>query len=95
MAEHLLLDRNLFLTRFGSSDPNNRVLRRLHALVTANPQWLADNAVEWLEDLVHWLFDSGKAPGRPVWQLQGGEARDVPVPRALHSSPTSPCCSLR
>ena len=64
MAEHLLLDRNLFLTRFGSSDPNNRVLRRLHALVTADEQWLADNAVEWLEDVVHWLFDSGKTPGR-------------------------------
>ena len=64
MPEHLLLDRNLFLTRFGSSDPNNRVLRRLHALATANQQWLADNAVEWLEDLMHWLFDSGKVPGR-------------------------------
>ena len=61
--DHLLLDRNLFLTRFGSSDPNNRVLRRLHALVSAEDQWLADNGIEWLEDLVHWLFERGRAPG--------------------------------
>ncbi|MDP1825984.1 MAG: hypothetical protein Q8L48_22155 [Archangium sp.] len=63
MADHLLLDRNLFLTRFGSSDPNNRVLRRLHGLVTADDAWLADNGIEWLEDVVHWLFERGQAPG--------------------------------
>ncbi len=64
MSEHLLLDRNTFLTRFGSSDPSNRVLRRLHSLATVEAAWLEDNAVEWLEDLVHWLFDRGEAPGR-------------------------------
>lgn len=63
MSDHLLLDRNTFLTRFGSSDPNNRVLRRLHALVAAEAGWVADNALEWLEDLVHWLFERGQAPG--------------------------------
>lgn len=60
---HLLLDKNTFLTRFGSSDPNNRVLRRLHALVVADDAFLASNGIEWLEDLVQWLFDRGEAPG--------------------------------
>lgn len=60
---HLLLDRNTFLTRFGSSDPNNRVLRRLHELVAVEEPWLVDNSVEWLEDLVDWLFARGEAPG--------------------------------
>ena len=64
MDQHLLLDKNTFLTRFGSSDPNNRVLRRLHGLATIDAAWLADNAVEWLEDLVDWLFEPGRAPGR-------------------------------
>lgn len=64
MAAHLLLERNTFLTRFGSTDPHNRVLLRLHALVSAEESWLADNAVEWLEDLVHWLFARGEAPDR-------------------------------
>ena len=63
MPGHLLLDRNLFLTRFGSSDPGNRVLRRLHALVSADEEWVKDNAVEWLEDLADWLFERGQAPG--------------------------------
>ena len=58
-----MLDRNTFLTRFGSSDPNNRVLRRLHALATADEAWLASNGLEWLEDLVQWLFERGEAPG--------------------------------
>lgn len=62
--DHLLLDKNTFLTRFGSTDPNNRVLRRLHALATADQEWLAANGLEWLEDLVHWLFERGEAPGR-------------------------------
>ena len=64
LSEHLLLDKNTFLTRFGSSDPHNRVLRRLHSLATVDAAWLEDNSVEWLEDLVSWLFDRGEAPGR-------------------------------
>ncbi|MFZ5439086.1 MAG: gliding motility protein [Myxococcota bacterium] len=56
---NLLLDRNTFVTRFGSSDSNDRVLRRLHALVTAE----AAADVEWLEDLVDWLFERGAVPG--------------------------------
>ncbi len=64
LDQHLLLDRNTFLTRFGSNDPNNRVLRRLHSLATVDAAWLKDNSVEWLEDLVDWLFESGEAPGR-------------------------------
>lgn len=63
MSDHLLLDKNTFLTRFGSSDPRNRVLRRLHALVSVEPAWLADNPIEWLEDLTAWLFERGTAPG--------------------------------
>lgn len=63
MSDHLLLDKNTFLTRFGSSDPRNRVLRRFHALVSVDAAWLADNAIEWLEDLTAWLFERGKAPG--------------------------------
>ncbi len=64
MSDHLLLDRNLFLTRFGSSDPDNRVLGRLHALVAIDDAQLQDGAIEWLEDLVAWLFERGEAPGR-------------------------------
>ncbi len=59
----MLLDRNTFLTRFGSSDPNNRVLRRLHELVAISDAQLTDSPVEWLEDLVDWLFERGTAPG--------------------------------
>ncbi len=61
LEPHLLLDKNTFLTRFGSSDPNNRVLRRLHALASADD---TGNGIEWLEDIVHWLFERGEAPGR-------------------------------
>ncbi len=61
LETHLLLDKNTFLTRFGSSDPNNRVLRRLHALASAGEP---NNGIEWLEDIVHWLFERGEAPGR-------------------------------
>ncbi|MDP2269573.1 MAG: gliding motility protein [Archangium sp.] len=63
MDPHLLLDRNTFLTRFGSSDPNNRVLRRLHALASADDTGNG-NGIEWLEDIVQWLFERGEAPGR-------------------------------
>ncbi|MFT3711262.1 MAG: hypothetical protein QM817_26830 [Archangium sp.] len=67
MPENLLLDRNTFLTRFGSSDPNNRVLRRLHALVSVEQQsdaLIGEGAIEWLEDLVDWLFERGGVPGQ-------------------------------
>lgn len=70
LDSHLLLDRNTFLTRFGSSDPNNRVLRRLHELATAEEAWLEQNGVEWLEDLVDWLFDRGEAPGRHAGETE-------------------------
>ncbi len=63
MSDHLLLDKNTFLTRFGSSDPRNRVLRRLHSLVSVDAGWLADNSIEWLEDLTAWLFERGQVPG--------------------------------
>ncbi len=63
VPEHLLLERNTFLTRFGSSDPANRVLRRLHALVSVDDAHIAANALEWLEELVDWLFERGTAPG--------------------------------
>lgn len=70
MESHLLLNRNTFLTRFGSSDPNNRVLRRLHELATAEAAWLEQNGLEWLEDLVHWLFERGEAPGRQAGETE-------------------------
>lgn len=60
----LLLDRHTFLTRFGASDGRNRALLRLHALVTADPAWIEANGVEWLEELVSWLFERGEVPGR-------------------------------
>lgn len=66
-SENLLLDRNTFLTRFGSSDPNNRVLRRLHALVSAEQKGdvlIGEGAIEWLEELVEWIFESGEIPGQ-------------------------------
>lgn len=55
----LLLNKHTFVTRFGSSDPRNAVLTRLHALVTAG----ADDGLEWLQDLMDWLFESGSVPG--------------------------------
>lgn len=63
MADHLLLDKNTFLTRFGVTDPRNRVLRRLHVLLVADPSYVADNPIEWLEDLTAWIFERGRAPG--------------------------------
>lgn len=63
MADHLLLDKHTFVTRFGVSDPRNRVLRRLHALLVVDPTYLADNPIEWLEDLTAWIFERGHAPG--------------------------------
>lgn len=60
----LLLDRNTFLTRFGASDPSNRVLRRLHALVALDDAAVSDRGVEWLEDVMDWIFQSGRVPSR-------------------------------
>lgn len=56
----LLLNKHTFVTRFGSSDPRNAVLTRLHALVT---EPAADDGLEWLQDLMDWLFESGAVPG--------------------------------
>ncbi|MFO0600671.1 MAG: gliding motility protein [Myxococcaceae bacterium] len=71
MTAHPLLDRNTFVTRFGSNEPNHRVLRRLHALVSEVPGAAEDSgratgegAVEWLEELVAWLFERGEIPQR-------------------------------
>ncbi|MBL8909769.1 MAG: hypothetical protein JNM17_03595 [Archangium sp.] len=66
-SENLLLDKNTFLTRFGSSDPNNRVLRRLHALVSVEQKGdvlIGEGAIEWLEEIVEWIFESGDIPGQ-------------------------------
>ena len=60
MTTELLLNKNTFVTRFGSSDPRNAVLTRLHALVTAPA---TEDGLEWLQDLMDWLFDSGSVPG--------------------------------
>lgn len=61
---HLLLDKNTFLTRFGSNEPNHRALSRLHALVAVNEAWLLDNSIEWLEEVISWLFERGEIPGK-------------------------------
>ncbi len=59
-----LLERNLFITRFGRSDVNNRPVKRLHALVSSPPQESIDTSIEWLEDMLGWLFERGSIPGR-------------------------------
>jgi site-specific recombinase len=68
MADHLLLDRNTFLTRFGSTDPNNPVLRELHALVSQGDAAIGEGAVDWLEALVDWVFQKGAPPGAAAGQ---------------------------
>lgn len=61
--DHLLLDRTTFFTRFGSTDVRNKPLRRLHVLVSAPESSVFDSPIEWLEDVVDWLFERGAVPG--------------------------------
>ncbi len=59
-----LLERSLFITRFGQSDVTNQLVKRLHALASSAPSDSIDTSVEWLEDMLGWLFERGKVPGR-------------------------------
>ncbi len=61
-----LLERSLFITRFGQSDVTNRPVKRLHALASSAPTDSIDTSVEWLEDMLGWLFEPGRIPGRLV-----------------------------
>jgi len=65
-----LLERNLFITRFGKSDVTNRPVKRLHELVSSPPQDSIDTSIEWLEDMLDWLFDGGSIPGRAAYETE-------------------------
>jgi site-specific recombinase len=73
MADLDLLDRTTFVTRFGASDARNRVLGRLHALLAAQPEGDDDAVIEWLEDVVGWIFERGRVPSR----REGESERDA------------------
>ncbi|MDX2015182.1 MAG: hypothetical protein SFW67_33625 [Myxococcaceae bacterium] len=64
MADVDLLDRNTFVTRFGASDVRDRVLGRLHRLLETQPDGDDDAVIEWLEDVVGWIFERGRVPSR-------------------------------
>ncbi|MBL8920430.1 MAG: hypothetical protein JNJ54_16320 [Myxococcaceae bacterium] len=64
MEEVDLLDRSTFVTRFGASDVREPVLGRLHTLLSTQPQDDQDAHIEWLEDVVGWVFERGAVPSR-------------------------------
>lgn len=65
-----LLERNLFITRFGRSDATNRPVKRLHALASSVPQESTDTSIEWLEDMLGWVFERGSIPGRLITETE-------------------------
>ncbi len=65
-----LLERSLFITRFGASDVTNRPVRRLHRLVSRTPTDSIDGSVEWLEDVLAWLFERGALAGRAAAETE-------------------------
>lgn len=64
MEEVDLLDRSTFVTRFGANDVREPVLGRLHGLLSTQPQDDQDAVIEWLEDVVGWVFERGRVPSR-------------------------------
>ncbi len=64
MSEVDLLDRSTFVTRFGASDVREPVLGRLHLLLSTQPEGDQDAVIEWLEDVVGWVFERGSVPSR-------------------------------
>lgn len=64
MSEVDLLDRSTFVTRFGASDVREPVLGRLHLLLSTQPEGDQDAVIEWLEDVVGWVFERGRVPSR-------------------------------
>jgi len=64
--EASLLDPANFVTRFSAADPDNRCVRKLHALlVRLDPHAAFSGQAEWLEDLSDWLRQRGRVPKRP------------------------------
>lgn len=59
-----LLDRSTFVTRFGANDVREPVLGRLHALLSNQPEADPEAVIEWLEDVVGWVFERGRVPSR-------------------------------
>lgn len=64
MSEVDLLDRSTFVTRFGANDVREPVLGRLHLLLSTQPEGDQDAVIEWLEDVVGWVFERGSVPSR-------------------------------
>lgn len=64
MSDVDLLDRSTFVTRFGASDVREPVLGRLHLLLSTQPEGDHDAVIEWLEDVVGWVFERGRVPSR-------------------------------
>jgi site-specific recombinase len=64
MADVDLLDRSTFVTRFGANDVREPVLGRLHILLSSQPEADPDAVIEWLEDVVGWVFERGHVPSR-------------------------------
>lgn len=64
MPELDLLDRSTFVTRFGAVDVREPVLGRLHSLLANQPAGDDDAVIEWLEDVVGWVFERGQVPSR-------------------------------
>lgn len=73
MADVDLLDRSTFVTRFGANDVREPVLGRLHTLLSTQPEADPDAIIEWLEDVVAWVFERGHVPSR----RQGESERDA------------------
>jgi site-specific recombinase len=73
MADVDLLDRSTFVTRFGAVDVREPVLGRLHSLLSTQPEGDDAAVIEWLEDVVGWVFERGRAPSR----REGESERDV------------------
>ncbi len=73
MADVDLLDRSTFVTRFGANDVREPVLGRLHTLLSTQPEANPDAIIEWLEDVVAWVFERGHVPSR----RQGETERDA------------------
>jgi site-specific recombinase len=64
-VEASMIDPANFVTRFSAAEPDNRCVRKLHALlVRIDPHAAFSSQAEWLEDLSDWLRQRGRVPGR-------------------------------
>ena len=65
VSEASLINPANFVTRFSAAEPDNRCVRKLHALlVRLDPHAAFSGQAEWLEDLSDWLRQRGRVPGR-------------------------------